>query len=135
MKNKYIKIASIAIVALMILMLTMSFVYATSIGGVTIKPDTTSSPAKSVGSISNVVLGVIQVVGTAIAVGMLIYIGIKYMTKGAGAKAEVKDTLLPFLIGAMLVFFATTIAGALLPSASNFKDAKLPSETSFVEMV
>jgi hypothetical protein len=45
-----------------------------------------------------------------VAIGMAIFIGIKYLTKGAGAKAEVKDTVLPFLIGAILVGGATTIA-------------------------
>ena len=41
---------------------------------------------------------------------MLIYIGIKYMTKGAGAKAEVKETLLPYLIGAVLAGGAFKLA-------------------------
>ena len=41
---------------------------------------------------------------------MIIYIGIKYMTSGAGKKAEVKDTLLPYLVGAICVGAATTIA-------------------------
>lgn len=56
------------------------------------------------------VLGFIQYAAWAIAIGMMIYIGIKYMMSGAGKKAEVKDTLLPYLIGAICVGAATTIA-------------------------
>ena len=56
------------------------------------------------------ILTVVSVIAGAVAVGMLIYIGIKYMTKGAGGKAEVKDTLLPYLIGAILVGGAATLA-------------------------
>ncbi|MBQ9267000.1 MAG: hypothetical protein IJ217_01790 [Clostridia bacterium] len=56
------------------------------------------------------VLGVVFYIALAVAVGILIYIGIKYMTKGAGGKAEVKDTLLPFLIGAVIVGGASKLA-------------------------
>ena len=60
------------------------------------------------------ILGIITVIAGAIAVGMLIFIGIKYMTKGAGAKAEVKDTLLPYLIGAVVIGSASFLANAAL---------------------
>ena len=60
------------------------------------------------------ILGVVAVIAAAVAVGMLIYIGIKYMSKGAGAKAEVKDTLMPYLIGAILVGGASAIASAAI---------------------
>ena len=60
------------------------------------------------------ILGIITVIAGAVAVGMLIFIGIKYMTKGAGAKAEVKDTLIPYLIGALLVAGASSLASVAL---------------------
>ena len=63
------------------------------------------------------VMGVLALIAGAIAVGMVIVIGIKYMTKGAGGKAEVKDTLLPYLIGAILVGGATGIAAAIISMA------------------
>ncbi len=56
------------------------------------------------------IIGFIQYAAWAVAIGMIIYIGIKYMTSGAGKKAEVKDTLLPYLVGAICVGAATTIA-------------------------
>ena len=55
------------------------------------------------------VLGVIQVIGFIVAIAMVIYIGIKYLTAGAGSKAEVKSTMVPMLIGAALVGLAPTL--------------------------
>ena len=56
------------------------------------------------------IIGFIQYAAWAIAIGMIIYIGIKYMMSGAGDKAKVKETLLPYLVGAICVGAATTIA-------------------------
>ena len=61
----------------------------------------------------NTVLGAIQWIGFIVAIAMLIYVGIKYLTSGAGKKAEAKETLIPMLIGAVLVVLAPTIAKAV----------------------
>lgn len=55
------------------------------------------------------ILGVMQWVGIAIAVGMIIFCGIKFVMSGAGEKAKVKETLIPILIGAVLIACAVTI--------------------------
>ncbi len=56
------------------------------------------------------VLGVIQWVGYIIAIGMIIWVGIKYVMSGAGEKAKAKETLVPIVIGAVLIAGAATIA-------------------------
>ena len=55
------------------------------------------------------VLGVIQVVGFVVAIVMVMYVGIKYLTAGAGQKAEVKSTMVPMLVGAAMVGLAPTL--------------------------
>lgn len=57
------------------------------------------------------ILGFVQVIGSAIAVIMIVVLGIKYMVGSAEEKAEYKKTLLPYIIGAGLVFAASAIAG------------------------
>lgn len=52
--------------------------------------------------------------GYAIALGMVIFIGIKYMLGAADAKADMKNAVKNWLIGAFIVFMATTIIGAVL---------------------
>ena len=51
----------------------------------------------------NTIVGIIKYIAIAVAFGMIVIIGIKWMTAGAGGKATVKDTLLPYLIGAICV--------------------------------
>ena len=55
------------------------------------------------------VLGVIRYVGIIIAVAMVMYVGIKYLTSGAGKKAEAKETMVPVLIGAALLALAPSV--------------------------
>ena len=47
--------------------------------------------------------------GYAISLGMVVFIGIKYITGAAEAKANMKSALVAYGIGAVLVFSATTI--------------------------
>lgn len=56
------------------------------------------------------IIGVIKYIAIAVALGMVIIIGIKWMTAPAGGKAAVKDTFLPYLIGAICVGAASAIA-------------------------
>ena len=63
--------------------------------------------------------GIIQVVGTIIAVGVLMVIGIKYMMGSAEEKAEYKKTMLPYIIGAVILFAAVNIAKAVVGLASS----------------
>lgn len=119
--KKMKKLVSVLLTVMMVCGM-FSTVFATeSEGGVTV-PTIKAGGGElgaMIGKIASTILGVLQILAGAIAVGMLIYIGIKYMTKGAGAKAEVKDTLLPFLIGAVLVAGASTLAQIALNMAFN----------------
>lgn len=105
--KKLIKILPILMVILMI-MTTCAPVLGKQVGSITINPNTNSST--QVAGIGNNILGIIQVVGTIIAVGVLMVIGIKYMMGSAEEKAEYKKTLMPYVIGAGLVFAASSIA-------------------------
>ena len=56
------------------------------------------------------IVTVIRNVGIVLAVIMLMVIGLKYMMGSAEEKAEYKKTLMPYLIGAVLLFAASGIA-------------------------
>ena len=73
-----------------------------------------NSPRGAIITVGQTILGIIAFIAAAVAVGMAIYIGIRYMTKGAGGMAKVKTTLLPYFIGAIIVGGATAIAGIVL---------------------
>lgn len=59
--------------------------------------------------VGNLVLGLIQTIGTFIAVGTLMILGIKYMLGSTEERATYKKSMLPYLIGAILLFGAVNI--------------------------
>ena len=65
------------------------------------------------------VLGIVQVIGSVVSVIMLMAIGIKYMLGSVEEKAEYKQTIIPYLIGAALVFSETTIPQILYQISKN----------------
>lgn len=59
----------------------------------------------------NAILSALLWFGYAIALGMVIFIGIKYILGSADAKANMKSAIVNWLIGAFVVFMCTTIVG------------------------
>lgn len=116
--KKTSKIFSALMIAIMLCVVSTN-VFATTIGGVSINPSTSS--AGQVQDIGNSILGIIQVIGTVVAVGILMVLGIKYMMGSAEEKAEYKKTMIPYLIGAILLFAAVNIAGMLVNVANTIK--------------
>ena len=60
--------------------------------------------------IGNNIVSIITSIASVVSVVMLIILGIKYMMGSTAEKAEYKKTLLPYVIGATLVFAASNIA-------------------------
>lgn len=60
------------------------------------------------------VVDIITTIAIIVAVVVLLVLGIKYMMGSAAEKAEYKKTMIPYLIGAVLVFGAAAIARAVI---------------------
>ena len=78
------------------------------------KVDSSFKPSADMGDdatkFANKILGFVQWAGYAIAVGMLIYVGIKYVMASANEKADLKNSLIKYVIGAVLIAGAATIS-------------------------
>lgn len=59
--------------------------------------------------VGNNIVTIIQVVGIVITVIVLLVIGIKYMMGSASEKAEYKKTMIPYIVGAVLIFAGTSL--------------------------
>ena len=59
------------------------------------------------------ILGAVQVIGYAFAVGMLLYVGIKYVMASANEKADLKKGSISYVIGAVIIFGASALVGIL----------------------
>ena len=68
---------------------------------------------------AGVILGLIQLVGTIISVGVLMVIGIKYMISSIEERAEYKKTFMSYIIGAFLLFTATTLPNLIYNAVHN----------------
>lgn len=71
------------------------------------------TPAQPSGIKATTILGVVQWIGYVIGIGMIIFVGIKYLLAGAGEKAKAKETLIPILIGAILITMGTAITATV----------------------
>ena len=118
------KIGLILISLLLVLALTNQ-VFADTIPGDPVtnpgdyKPDslTEARNASKLQTIGNSIVGIIQVIGTVLSVAVLAVIGIKYMVGSVEERAEYKRTMLPYIIGAVLVFGITNILGIIIKVA------------------
>lgn len=63
--------------------------------------------------IGNIILGIIQTVGTFVAVGIVMILGIKYMMGSLEQRAEYKRSMLPLLIGCVMLFGAVNITAMI----------------------
>ena len=63
------------------------------------------------------IAGMIGVIGTVISVGSLAVIGIKFLLGSVEEKAQYKQTLVPWLIGAVMVFGMTNLPNIIFKMA------------------
>ena len=104
--NKAVKILAIVLIIVMLLM-TTTRVFALAPNG--IKPTSTSADGE-IENYGGKILSVVTTAGIVLSVIILAVLGIKYMLGSAEEKAEYKKTLMPYLVGAALIFGASTIA-------------------------
>lgn len=85
----------------------INHIYAMSVSDLTGKETTRFD------SLGNEILGILALIGSAASIIFLIILGIKYMLGSVEEKASYKSSMLPYFIGAILVFGASGIAGTI----------------------
>lgn len=73
-----------------------------------------STDTSGIANVGANIASVITTVGIVVAVIVLLILGVKYMMGSASEKAEYKKTMIPYLVGAALIFGASTIAKAVI---------------------
>ena len=69
---------------------------------------------KTITNIGNSILSIITSVGIVLAIVLIAILGIKYMMGSTEEKAEYKKSMIPYLVGAVLVFGASAIGKAVI---------------------
>ena len=75
--------------------------------------------ADNLTNMGNSIIAVVRIVGIVVAVVILLVLGIKYMMGSAEEKAEYKKTMIPYIVGAILIFASTAIVGVVYDMASS----------------
>ncbi len=120
--KKQIKIVSIILIVLMAVATLSGVVQATSIEEQikTIGQGNANANADKVVSLGATIVTIMQTVGVVVAVVILLILGIKYMIGSAEEKAEYKKTMIPYIVGAILIFASTTIVNVVYNVANSF---------------
>ena len=84
----------------------------------------TGGDGEQIATVGGNIVNIIQIVGIVVAVIVLLVIGIKYMIGSASEKAEYKKTMIPYLVGAVLIFASTTIVNVVYNIANGFNATK-----------
>ena len=75
--------------------------------------------SNSIKNLGNNIIGVVRTVGVVISVVILLVLGIKYMMGSAEEKADYKKSMIPYVVGAILIFASTTIVGIVYDLANS----------------
>lgn len=107
--KKQVKIITTIFMIVTILVSLANVVCATTITGVIDGMKNGQADTAGITNFGAKIVAVLQTVGIVVAVVVLLILGIKYLMGSAEEKAEYKKTMIPYVVGAILIFSATTI--------------------------
>ena len=115
MNKKLVQIFTILMIVIALCSISVSVLAANPAAGTTaITPSSINGDADlktdSISTIGNNVVKILQTVGVVLSVVILIVLGIKYMLGSAEEKADYKKSMMPYVIGAALIFAASALA-------------------------
>ena len=106
MNKKLVKIFSILLMVTMLCSIALN-VFALTPGEIT--ADDTVGTA-GIDTVGKKIVSVLQTLGIVLSVIVLIVLGIKYMMGSAEEKADYKKSMIPYIVGAALIFAASAFA-------------------------
>lgn len=107
-KSKKIFLRVLPVLIVLMVVFTTN-VFAAGFGNFTsnmdVKADTSGNTVKSIGAVWGIILTVLQVA----AIAAVVFAGVRYMFASADSKADIKKQMIWLVIGAILVFGASTV--------------------------
>jgi hypothetical protein len=119
MTKKVMKIVAVLLAVAVVLSLTGS-VFASDVDLDIFNGKTDTSGAS--GSVTNIIgalINIIQIIGSGVAIIMLIVLAIKYISAAPGDKADIKKHAVVYVVGAIVLFAATGILQIIKNFAGN----------------
>lgn len=137
MNRKVIKVVSLLLIVLMAVSMLSTSVFADTMTADSINVTTfkdaqdSSGAANSVTNIIGSFITIVRVIGTGVAIIMLIVMAIKYISAAPSEKAEIKKSATIYIVGAVILFAASAILGII----QNFATTNITDSSAYVEIV
>ena len=131
--NKSIKIILTLLIAIMCVFSSVQ-VYAADDDKVTsfkidaLKPSDETTADTDIAKIGSNIISVVSSIGMVVAVVVLMVLGVKYMVGSTEEKSKYKDSVMPFIVGALLLFVASGIVKIVYNVADGFNTAYVIEE-------
>lgn len=116
MNKKSIRIISTLLTIAIVLMALASTSFALN-NPADLKGNTANVNLNTIENTGSKIVGILRTVGMVVAVIIVMVLGIKYMMGSSEEKASYKKTMMPYIVGAVLLFGASTIAGMVFDFA------------------
>lgn len=117
MNSKTIKLISTIMTIVMIIAISTS-VFAADFKPNALTGNTGVNGTNEIWDLGKDIMGLIQIAGMVVAVVIIAVLGIKYLMGSTQEKAKYKETMMPYLIGAILLFAAPGIANMVYEFAN-----------------
>ena len=110
MKKNVVKIMTCIFISLLIISMSVSCF---ALDPSEITGNDNVSGTEEITNLGNAIVGILKTVGIVLSVIVILIIGIKYMMGSAEEKAEYKKTMIPYIVGAALIFTASIFADVI----------------------
>ncbi len=118
--KKTVKIIFTILLTIMLMSSVASIVFAADLNNIfTNVNNATANGTEGLTNIGGKIVNVIQIVGILVAIIVILVIGIKYMTGSVEQKAEYKKTMIPYVVGAVLLVAGTSIVKVIYNTINN----------------
>lgn len=112
--NKTIKAISVLLIAAMMLFTISTTVFAVDPNGIISNMNNVNNvDTNSISAIGGQIANILSTIGIIVGVIVLLVLGIKYMMGSTSEKAEYKKTMIPYLVGIVLLLGASGIVKAI----------------------
>ena len=119
MTKKVMKIVALLLAVVFVVALAGS-TFAVDPSTISVVEDNTGA-ASSIKNIIGIIINLVQIIGTGVAIIMLVVLAIKYISAAPGDKAEIKKHAVIYIVGAVVLFAATGILQIIKNFAGNIK--------------
>lgn len=119
MKTKMMKV----MLLLVVLMAILTIVAMPSLGLTIPDPNYSAAGTEGISTAGSNIAGIAATVGVGVAIVILIWLAIKYITAAPSDKADIKKSATAYVIGAILLFAASGVLALIQTFATDFGES------------